>query len=870
MWNSYHEQHDIKIRLLSFLLQLATSPLEQEYSPLEISPEQEEKPINWRQVLREGESSPEPLGSESELSEWSDSDSDFDGEDPNPAKTPADVGEFPEDQFGDLIESREKNSVAGQPVVWLRENVQFPYWREEQSVRPDSEERSANMARITRAVREERGELGLRSNTLTEYQVVRELLWMLRSPVETPLFTQTNGEFRVAARVSISSLGEAALRSLLTEAAGTINDVHRLQTFLSDLDTSTDIRPKTFEAYGCGLGLFLQAFSLDLFNLEEDVRKQEETLTTLTVLDKLLPWRKMIAGFRRLHDVATLNWSQAANWESSIRLLSVLHNGLSTNHITALQPYLLDTFLRSLQPYLNIINIWLVEGRLEDWSNEFIFFKDETEREEDEDFWNKVFQSRPYKELLISQNIAPLKLLKGLDHKILVSGKSVEILSKLDLEVPDLNTTKSGVGLYQEFLTRLESQLPKLQPRSISSELAGKKVTDLQQDFQDILSSTTDPFLARAFQEVFTGVEESQTRSLVERSGPDLLLPHSDLATLLPLESLLARSLSPSIDRQYLTACTSLVSLFKTDLELESVLSRARKVFLLEAGDLMQEFCWQLFTSLETEDQLEISDSASLTLLLQDCLGSRYPSWSDLFSCSQQAQAETGEASLSGLRLHMAVAWPLNMVITQQNLQTYNKIFIFLAGVKRSLWSLQSVSLQDLENLENSMLATEDLSSSCLLSQEDVSLCSGAKQHRLQLLRSWLIFFTSTLHGYFMSRVVHSTELELRDNLLTATDLDQIISVHQLYLTKIYDRCFLHASVSTLREAVLMVLNIGLELRRSVVSGLPVHSRTVVAWEEKYRKCHIFLASALQSMTKKMKVEHLESLAVTLCHSCPS
>ena len=73
MWQSYQEQHDIKIRLLSFLLQLATSPLEQDYSPLEISPEQEEKQIDWRQVLREGESSPEPLGSESELSEWSDS-----------------------------------------------------------------------------------------------------------------------------------------------------------------------------------------------------------------------------------------------------------------------------------------------------------------------------------------------------------------------------------------------------------------------------------------------------------------------------------------------------------------------------------------------------------------------------------------------------------------------------------------------------------------------------------------------------------------------------------------------------------------------------------------------------------------------------
>ena len=865
VWKLYHEQHDIRFRLLSFLLQLATSPLEQEYSPLEISPEQEETPINWRQVLREGESSPEPLGSESELSEWSDSDR----EDLNPEEGAADVAKIPDDQISELLESRLKDPVVEDPVSWLREKVQYPYWREEQTVRPESQERSANIARITQAGREEGGEVGVRTNTMTEYQVVRELLWMLRSPVETPLFTLIKGEFRVAAKISISSLTEAAFQSLLTEVVGTINDVHCLQSFLTELDSTTDVRPKTFEAYGCGLNLFLHAFSLDLFNLESDVRKQEETLTTLSVLDRLLPWRKMIAGFRRLHDVATLNWRQADNWKSSIRLLSVLHNGLSTNHITNLQPYLLDTFLRSLQPYLNIINIWLVEGRLEDWSQEFIFFKDQTEQDQDEDFWNKVFQSRPYQELLVSQNITPLKLLQGLDQKILVSGKSVEILSKLDLEVPDLNTTSNlGEGLYQEFLSRLENQLPKLKQRSNSSDLVVKKVTDLTQDFQDILSSTTDPYLARTFQDVFTSVEESKARSVVALTPPDLLLPHSDLTTLLPLETLLARSLSPSIDRQYLTACTSLVSLFKTDLELEAVLSRARKVFLLEAGDLMQEFCWQLFITLETEDELEISDSASLTLLLQDCLGGRYPSWSDLFSCTHEAEA--GESSLSGLRLQMSVTWPLNMVITEKNLQTYNKIFVFLAGVKRSLWALQSVSLQDLENLESSMLATEDLSASCLLSQEDVSLCSGAKQHRLQLLRSWLIFFTSSLHGYFMSRVVHSTELELRDNLLAATDLDQIISVHQLYLHRIYDRCFLHPSVSTLREAVLMVLNIGLELRRSVVSGLPVHSRTVVAWEEKYRKCHIFLASTLKSMTKKMKVPHLEGLAVTLLHSCPS
>ena len=42
------------------------------------------------------------------------------------------------------------------------------------------------------------------------------------------------------------------------------------------------------------------------------------------------------------------------------------------------------------------------------------------------------------------------------------------------------------------------------------------------------------------------------------------------------------------------------------------------------------------------------------------------------------------------------------------------------------------------------------------------SFNAGQKQHRLQLLRAWLLYFVTLLHGYFMSRVVHSTQLELR------------------------------------------------------------------------------------------------------------
>ena len=177
------------------------------------------------------------------------------------------------------------------------------------------------------------------------------------------------------------------------------------------------------------------------------------------------------------------------------------------------------------------------------------------------------------------------------------------------------------------------------------------------------------------------------------------------------------------------------------------------------------------FRTLESGDELEVGDSASLTLLLQDCLGARYPDWCDAFSCSWTSPDHL-VTSLSGLSVHLTISWPLTIILSQKNLETYNKIFVFLSEVKRSLWALQSVSLADLEDLEDRMEGREDLSISCLSVNQsmsemsaDKSLCLGAKQHRLQLLRSWLIYFTSTIHGYFMSRVVHTTEIELQAQL---------------------------------------------------------------------------------------------------------
>jgi len=850
VWKEHHDQYDLRYRLLSLLLHLADSPVNNVYEPPVHSEEEREAQVDWLALLKEGEDELEPWDEDDTLSDWSD-----------------DEGNQEVCLGPNLDLPGEKAQVKGDQRLqeevsegdWFQHQVLAAHdWvaTQKEGLKPQASPHS--VARLTSKVEgqlEAAGGLGLGTQRTTEYQVIREVLWILRYPTNCPLFQLVKGRWKTTSVLSLPSLTAPALASLLEEVLPAINAVHDLRTFINSTQQSEVSQARTVEGYTSALDNYLHDFSQFLFALEEEVAGQDTFISLLGVLAKLRPRFSALAHLKTVHNAAVKHFATSTNWMRAIRLLSVLYNTLVSTSSKELLPTYLELFLRTIKPYFVIIHTWLAEGRLEDWQEEFIFYKRELPEggvEETEDFWSSVYKQREYKQMLRKENIEPLRLLEGLDSKILSSGKSIEILHRLDRIIRSHAEDRKPADLFTSFLDSLTSQLPREVVEDSKEEEADKT---LDPELSDIVANSNCPYLALALQEVFQAAFQGQT---AERSQPNLLLPHSRPDPLLPLEPVLKRGLAPNIQDCYSTSCKTLVGLFLKELDLEGVLSRARRVFLLEAGDLMHQFCSNLFSQLEPGVE-EQADSASLTLTLQDTLASRYPSWADQFSVELQGN------SLEGVTLHLRTQWPLTLVLNQANFATYNSVFQFLAGVKRSLWALQSIRLNRLLEMEEQ----SDLSSSSLLLQ-DLSLPLGSKEHRLQLLRSWLLYFTTTVHGYFMSRVVHSTEVELRIKLSKATDLDMILEVHQEYLNRIHDRCFLHPSASMLREAVNLVLLLGVELRDATLSDLPIHTRTLLAWEEKYTRCHTFLASTLQAMTSRRKIPHLEGLTVALLHSCPS
>jgi len=874
------DQHDLKYRLLSLLLNLSENPVNSDYIPTSPTPEPEIEKIDWLAILKEGEPEPQPLGSESELSDWSD----LSTNEASAADRLKEVDEDKEDAANYSVLGSKFSSSAkdAEPRGWLKETLQFPYWWEEQ---PDP---ASSFASQTEARLQALGHLELQTEKITEYQLIREIIWMLRCPVDSPVFQFRSGRFEVTEGVTLTSLSEQATRQLCSEIIPTFQHIAAIKSFIHKVEAPVagEVVPHTIEGYVAGLNLVLHQFSQCLLEVETDVSRQEQTYTILTLVSALRPWTNKISILRNLHDLAIKDYNDedSSNCYRSMRVLSVVYNGLINCIYPTLTSCLMDIFLMAVRPYLTILEGWLIEGVLQDYREEFIFYRSQTgSTPADQNLWTDVFKARHYQQKLRMSNIRPVTLFVELADKILVAGKSNEILSKMEKlcsKAPQKSDSHSTI--YQQFLHNIKSRLPrqlpsqseddvtsyksyhqsqKASPKTNQSQLGCSKLDQSEEGgcstFADIVASADDEFLATAFSSMF--VEMEQERETPSYDGNRSTVLDLDIDPLIPLDSMMTDGLGVGILTHYTSSCSALVDLFIKDLEIEVQLSRARTVFFMEAGDLMQDFSSQIFSMIHRKES-DLLDSSSLTLLLQDCLSQRFGSWIDQFSCSYDPSA--GD-SLQHISIHLQVPWPASIILSDESLRTYNKIFSFLIGVKRALWCLQSTSLKQIAEIDN-QLRNQSLAEQSLGS----SLTGGEKLHRLQLLRAWLLYFVTLLHGYFMSRVVHSTHLELADGISKASDLNQLIEVHQTYLGRIHDRCFLHPGAKMLKEAISMVMGVCLEVYSSIQEN-HVNSALLIEWEHKYARCHNFLSDTLNTMVKRSKLPHLEGLAAALIHSRP-
>lgn len=680
-----HYETDLEWSLLSLLLHLSNSPTQvplgegagEQQRPLAPLEESQLQQVDWAAYLKEDE--PEyQLGPEEPLSDWSGDDDENGSEGseetespdrqpctepfalPTPAEAPSPIPGLvltkpPTSRLRTLEQLHRAKS-------WLSAKTHLQYWGPKKPHElPASKHPLANVAKICR----DSGTSGSGERQccqqLSEWSVMREVVWSLMCPVSSYVFVSSEeGRFSVREGVTISSLTPCASQSMLEYLCEPLQQLRTLDLFLlchstPCLDPPT---PSTVMAYTSGLQHWRQAFTQHLRDLEDTIKGQESSGTLLWLEGEVLPWLRAVAILHTLHSKAFALPPHASSRSVAVRLLGCVCEAVESAGEERVRGVLLRLLLHTFRPYLSIMHTWLTDGALTDHAQEFIIHRDESVTVYDERFWHKAFTlSSERDELSQSQGAGSpvqtiMKVLAPLLSILTSVGKSQELLAALDVPPVALQSDlgeQSDCSLEEVVVLSIKNAVCK----PLEEDKEGQQDTDINSSTKEEDSSTndtshknrrnknstevasspaqTDPLLWAAFSETPPLHSPSEENSLAVDRIASLIEGIGDIPAPISVVFLLSSALQSLVRRRQAELSAELTRVLLSEHRLALHCHVVRAVLLMEAGDVMHEFYSHIFSKLETG---ELVDSISLTLHLQYCVSRLYPDLAQHFSVS--------------------------------------------------------------------------------------------------------------------------------------------------------------------------------------------------------------------------------------------
>ncbi|KZS15294.1 putative Grip128 [Daphnia magna] len=673
------------------------------------------------------------------------------------------------------------------------------------------------------------------SKILTEYYVLHEVLWTLHRSCgnknTTVKSTESGNHTKVLTVAGLPSFCVNCFNPL-------VKALEEINFFLNN--SGPQEQTLTYQAYTVALSDVVTEFNQSVADYEKGVAQQKATSTISQLLLRLKSWTFTIRAIAAMHTtIMQMSSSVADNNTRITHLLSVVYDSAQKAQVTnycTLYPVLLKILFASLEPFFNMVDLWLDRGVIVDPYQEFGILRNEAVSPQDERFWSKVFVSRTTQPLI--------SFLKPLMDDILLGGRSVELLTQLKRKSMRVNGGCPAGTLMQTFrnrFSRFASGYFECGKLLHSSNVTVTTKKDLKQEVRN-------PLLAKAFETLRNHSNRSK------RSKDDGVCVPLEFYPLLPL---LERSLLEPLRSRQRLVCRALLDTLYEDCCLKLHILTIRRIHLMQAGDLMGRFCQQLFQKLETGEKWD--NESSLTLSLLNCISSRMDQCGSYLSVTiKRGSIQQTPANLVDVQINYKVPWPVNLVITQDSIFHYNSVLRFLMQIKQGMFSLQHLSFKDLSCM--------DVANVTHPRQQE--LLSANRQHRLQLLRAWLLYFISSVDNYIMECVLESSHIRLDMQLENAVHLGQIIDSHQEYVISIHKQCLQQPSGAFLRDAINEVLSIAREVVIAWKNGLELEKLNKL--EENYVRHHQFVAAVLGTDSVHSMLPHVETLAAALIHSCPA
>ncbi|KAG5448549.1 Gamma-tubulin complex component 5 [Clonorchis sinensis] len=655
---------------------------------------------------------------------------------------------------------------------------------------------------------------------LTEYQLVREILWVLLGARSSFIFCVFHHPHKLfanrlssASRVSLANIAYPTLDSLLILFGRFASLTLLLRTFVQFIENTAASLHPCVVAFGTCLGDYLGEFDQVLQTLETEARGPE-TFTLTTLYFKLLLWDRRTDILANL--VSRLTAGHTSNLQEAnihIRLLNLLYYVANTFGDYSSDISFLDTlnafFFRTFLPFM-YTTVQLLSGcaSMLEYSHSLFPNAKDSCAVTDPDFCQRAFIGEPTAiNSSVSSNGAQVpEIFHSVLDELLSGLKSLCILTALATGASHSSVLGPIVLKTEDIFLHLTA--PVVQPQK-SHATNGRIIH--KDNHSASVKSWIEPDILSLRQELIDSVRtpvmqetrpERTSFSDFTRNDDHLNLLQKNLKRFIVERS---RTLNQHLMRMLLEPSPVHFGSYRS---LGTALAAVGAIYLFGTGDRVNDFSRQLFSHIFNSEPW-YRDLVGLTLRLRSQFEahtvpkflSREISMFTFASISQSDLdgSTTVEQTLRCFNLvHLTycATWPVNIVLTESNLTTYNSIFTFMLKIKYAKWSLETLRFPQLDYL---------------------SSIDPDAYHRMLLLRLNMLYIFTGLHDFLMNRIealrvkfaqhwrlpgCSPTPASDTGSAVPYGDLPELIQSHNVLLQSLQSVCLLTESSSMLRTEI--------------------------------------------------------------------
>ncbi|XP_045517894.1 gamma-tubulin complex component 6 [Pieris brassicae] len=279
------------------------------------------------------------------------------------------------------------------------------------------------------------------------------------------------------------------------------------------------------------------------------------------------------------------------------------------------------------------------------------------------------------------------------------------------------------------------------------------------------------------------------------------------------LTACLQRSVMLPLTYQLEVVNNSILTHFLVNLDMYEHLKSLKDYFFLMDGEFSRSICNNLFAKLtKTLNPQELLNFSTLHNILDKALGS---SISHVHKFSENLSFSIPDVPLSFqhsspdvlqcLSLTYTVTWPLNIIISQEALLRYAKVFQFLIKMRRIFWVLS----QDFELLKLSVK----------LSPHSRKLLRSPQYISVQLYRHIMASLIRALDNYIVTTCILTSWTEFEKDLKKAKTLDDLYECHVVYIKNVLFRCLLNNRSTPVMKLLNDIFTVILKFSRVLKAG---------------------------------------------------